>query len=205
MRPRDNQRSRVYAWERATRGYHSSPAWKTVDEVSAWLKPIWRAERGRVGRAKMRCPDIVPSSWGQRSALAHDYEHKISLPLWARTPCTVLHEAAHHLTPRDEAHGPRFVGVLIGLMARHAGFDANELMARADEMGVKYHVRSIGVVPIHGPASLVKRAIDLEGPMTEMDLACWLDLSYLQVRGEAMHLIKNGKARWLRKKLVLTR
>jgi hypothetical protein len=203
LRPRDNQRSRVYAFEGRIQAHEAPLAWETVGEVAAWLKPIWRAERGRYGRAKVPMPDVVPASWGQRSALAMP-DHRLKLPRWARVPAVVLHEAAHRLTPRDEAHGPRFVGVLIGLLCRHAGHDANELMALADEMGVRYHVRSIGVVPVIGTAERIRRAIFAEGPMTEMDIACWLDLSYLQARGGALALIRQGKARWLRRKLTLT-
>jgi len=203
MRPRDNQRSKVYAWEaRCTKSAHWSGTMKTLDECDAYLRPIWGAERGRYGRARVPMPPIERPAWGQRSALAHA-SHRITLPLWARNPWTILHEAAHRLTPTDEGHGPRFVGVLMGLACRHLGYVAEELMATADEMGVKYHVRSIGSVPIRGPSWHVERAVRNEGPMTEMDLACWCSLTYLQVRGAAMHLIKIGRARWLRKKLTL--
>lgn len=202
-RGRDNQRSRVYAWEAAiTKDALYQGTMKTLDEVEAFLKPIWRSERGRVGRANVAMPSIDRPHRGQRRALAYA-SHRITLPRWARNPWVILHEAAHRLTPRDEAHGPRFVGVLIGLVCRHLGFDANDLMARADEMGVKYHVRSIGVVPVHGTSWHVEKAVREEGPMTEMDIACWLDLSYLQVRGAALSLIRQGRARWLRRKLVL--
>jgi hypothetical protein len=204
-RGRDNQRSRVYAWEkRITKGAHYSGTLATLEECTEFLRPIWRAERGRYGRARVAMPPIERPAWGQRSAIAHDC-HRITLPRWARNPWTILHEAAHRLTPDDEGHGPRFVGVFIGLVCRHMGYDAEELMSTADEMGVKYHVRSIGSVPVlaRGPAATVAKAIRDEGPMSEMDLACWCDLTYLQIRGAAMHLIKTGRARWLRKKLIL--
>jgi hypothetical protein len=83
-----------------------------------------------------------------------------------------------------------------------------QLMALADELGVKYYVRSIGVVPSHSPAWHVEQAIKTVGPMTEMDLACWLDLGMgvsitpKQVRGAALSLIKGGRARWLRNRLT---
>ena len=202
-RGRDNQRSRVYAFEKAaTKGAVYRPVWESLEECQRFLKPIWRAERGRLGRARVEMPAILRPHRGQRRALAHDYGFTITLPKWARNPWVVLHEAAHHLTNRDEAHGPRFVGVLIGLVARHDGRDAAELMALADSMGVRYHVRSIGVVPIRGVQWRLARALQEQEPMTEMELACWIDVSYLQVRGAAMGLIRQGKARWLRRKLV---
>jgi hypothetical protein len=196
---RDNQRSRVYAWERKIKGYHRAPEWKKIEDVIAFATPVWKAERGRVGLARQELPLFKAG----RGASASD-SHTISLGRWARQTPIVLHEIAHRLTPHDEPHGPRFVGVLIGLLSRHAGYVAEELMALADEIGVKYHVRAVGSVPVrNNPASLIERAVLEEGPMTEMDLACWCDLTYLQVRGAAMFLIRQGKARWLRRKLVL--
>lgn len=112
---------------------------------------------------------------------------------------------AHRLAHRDEAHGARFVGALIGLVCRHDRRDAYELMALADSMGVRYHIRSVGAVPIITISAKVERLIERDGPMREMDIACELDVSYLQVRGAAMYLIRQRKARWLRKKLHLTK
>ena len=205
MRPRDNQRSKCYEWEGKAKSAARSivvPSWRTVPECEAWLAPIWRAERGRYGRAKVPVPTMAHAHWGQTRALAH-HDHRITLPMWARNGWVVLHEAAHRLTPADEAHGPRFVGVLIGLVCRHMDYDAGELMSLADSMGLKYHVRSIGTVPVHGPAWWIERTVREQGAMTEMEIASWLHLSYLQVRGGALALIRAGRARWLRKKLVL--
>jgi len=199
---RDSQRSRVYAWERRVKDYHRPPTWRTIEEVVAWAEPVWRAERGRYGHASKALPLFRSASWGQRSAIAH-YDHSISLPLWARQGPVVLHEMAHRLQLDGHAgHGPRFVGIQIGLLARHLGYDAEELMALAEEMGVRYHVRSVGSVPVISQSERVLRAVREDGPMTEMELACQLGLSYLQVRAAAMTLIRKGAARWLRCKLV---
>lgn len=206
-RGRDRQRSRVYAWEREVCARLlgrsiGTPDYDTIPECEAYAKPIWRAERGRVGLARQHAPDIERPHWGQRRALAH-HDHRITLPRWARNRWVILHELAHRLTPTDEAHGPRFVGVLMGLVARWLDLDAQELMELADRHGVLYYVRSIGVVPVHGPAWKVERALRENGPMTEMDLACWCDVPYKQVRGAVLYLIGRGKARWYRKKLQL--
>lgn len=199
---RDSQRSLCYAWERAcTKGTLFEAAFATNEDCADFLAPIWRAERGRYGRPKVPTPRFERPVGGARRGMAYAGWHVIRLPRATRNPWYILHEAAHLLTPRDEAHGPRFVGVLIGLAARHLGYDAYELMARADEMGLKYRIQSIGTVPVHGPAWHVERAIREEGPMPEMELACWCDLTYLQVRGAALSLIRQGRARWFRKKL----
>lgn len=211
-RTRDNQKSKVYAWERrcvaelASADFYAAE-FATLDECQAFAAPIWRKERGRVGLAGQAAPSIERPSWGQTSALAHR-DHRITLPKWARSRWVILHELAHRLTPADEAHGPRFVGVLMGLVCRWADFDAQELMRLADEAGVRYSVRSIGPVPVHGPAWHVERALRMQPPMTPMELSSWLVLGtgyYATpkiVRGAALGLIRAGRARWLRGKLV---
>lgn len=207
---RDQQRSKVYAWEQAASNRltrlldghvsvqsHHEPEFQTLAQCSDFLAPVWMAERGRYGRSRVPMPEIERPSWGQRRALAH-HDHRITLPKWARGRWVILHEAAHRLTPGDEAHGPRFVGVLIGLLARHGGYDANELMATADEAGVSYHVRSIGSVPVMSLPERLQRLL----PVQEMDAAFELDVSWRQVRGASLQLVRAGLAIWKRDRLV---
>lgn len=229
MSNRDNQRSKVYAWERECirRLAHSSifdAEFDTLQQCAEYAAPIWVKERGRVGRARVGAPRIERPARGQRRALAYHGDGfkrdasgavrrdggRITLPRWARSRWVILHEVAHRLnTARHEPHGARFVGILIGLVARWLDYDATQLMALADETGVKYYVRSIGVVPVRGPTWHVERVVRQHGPMTAMDLACHLSLAEgidvrpVQVRGAALQLIKCGRARWLRRKLVL--
>ena len=204
-RTRDTQRSRVYEWELEAFPALLRKAEFSLEEARAWLEPIWKAERARVGLAGLAMPDIERPHRGQRRALAYTKSHRITLPVWTRSRWMILHEAAHLLTPGDQ-HGPRFVGELIGLAARHLDLDAAELMARADEFGVKYSLRTIGTVPAHGVSWFVRRAIAQEA-MTEIELACHLslvdglDLKPAQVRGGALSLIRQGQARWRRGKL----
>ena len=214
MRGRDNQRSRVYAWERGCvrelgRSDISIAGFDSLAECASYAEPIWRKERGRVGLARRAAPTIERPHRGQRRALAHA-DHRITLPRWTRSRWMILHELAHRLTPGDEAHGPRFVGVLLGLACRWLEFDVNQLMALADEEGVAYYVRSIGSVPVRGLTWHVERVLRHHGPMTEIDLACHLSLAEgvdatpRRVRGAALQLIRLGDARWLRHKLTLT-
>lgn len=77
---RDFQRSAVYAWEdQAGRRVNRHPCFERLEDCQDWLDPIWRAERGRYGRARVPTPLIERPSWGQRSAIAH-YDHRITLP-----------------------------------------------------------------------------------------------------------------------------
>ncbi|MFN7570712.1 MAG: hypothetical protein ACK5TK_04525 [Betaproteobacteria bacterium] len=207
---RDSQRSRVYDWERtAVRQclrrsiYAPDPEFADLEAIEVWLAPIWRAERGRLGRARVPAPALARKLWGQRRATA-GWDHVLKLPRWARSPWVVLHELAHRLTPHDEAHGPRFVGVLIGLACRHIeGLHAETLMALADDMRVRYYLRSIGKVPVITLPQRVEQVLRDQGPLPEMFIASELDLSYRQVRGAALTLIRTRRARWYRKRLVL--
>lgn len=151
------------------------PEWETLDEVVAWATPIWRSERGRYGRARVPVPSFQRPAWGQGRAYAFAGSHRITLPRWTRGPWMVLHELAHLLV-NNHSHGPRFVGALMGLVCRHLEYDATDLMQLADECGVKYDVRSIGSVPTHGLQWRAERALAVEGPMTAIDLACWLSI-----------------------------
>lgn len=213
---RDSQRARVYAWERACMQKLSSACiytaeFQTLDECASFAEPIWRKERGRMGMGHRDTPAIERPAWGQRHAVAHE-DHRITLPRWARHRWVILHEMAHLLNVKHDvrSHGPRFVGLLIGLVARWLEYDAQQLMHLADEMGVKYHVRTIGVVPVRGPTWHVERVIRQDGPMTDMDLACHLSLidgiqlTPAQVRGAALQLIRTRRARWIRRKLTPT-
>ena len=215
MKNRDSQQSLVYEWERVVARSEgrslAQPTWSTIAEVEAWLLPIWRSERGRYGMANAPAPEITHASWGQRNALAYHSRWKITLPRWSRSHWVGLHELAHLLRPvREPVHGPRFVGTLIGLVCRHAGYDANELMRSADAAGVKYDVRSIGSVPVRGPQWRAERALASEGPMSAMDLACWLSLetyhepvTWRQVHGAMLGAIRVGRVRLLRGKYRL--
>lgn len=209
---RDSQKSKVYAWEDAAYHRHAhrsiyEPEYRTLEECEAFATPVWRCERGRMGHASKAAPTIERPAWGASSARASRAMHALRLPRWARNRWVILHEMAHLLAVGDR-HGPRFVGCLIGLACRHLGMDANLLMQMADEFGVKYHVRTIGVVPVCGPSYHVRRALSRMPAMTAMDLACALsledgvDITARQVRGAALALIRAGEARWLRGKLV---
>lgn len=71
----------------------------------------------------------------------------ISMPKFPHNPYYILHELAHLLTPANEAHGARFVGVVIGLAARWLNQDAQALLQQAEAMGVRVNRNSVGKVP----------------------------------------------------------
>jgi len=121
-RTRDSQRSAVYAWERAAvPGYYAdkrnAPSLETIEP---FVKRVWLAERGRYGLARYPVPALrggSGSAWGETGSL--------KLPPFARASrAVIVHEIAHALDGskgygrgRGGAHGPRFVGIFIGLLA----------------------------------------------------------------------------------------
>ena len=96
----------------------------------------------------------------------------------------------------------------MGLAARWLDADASMLMELADEHGVRFHVRSIGVVPVNGPAyhvcaarSATKRQCRPWTLRGYLSLHDGVDVTVRQVRGAAVTLIRLGEARWLRGKV----
>lgn len=204
-RRRDSQRSRVYAWERQLKALGvdvHQPEFKTLEECEAFLAPIWSRERGRVGRANVPMPAFARNLWGCRSAAGSSTWHEIKLPLWARSRWVILHEAAHILCGWHEGHGSRFVGLLIGMAARHMqGFDAQAAIDLAAEMGVKVDLRTVGMIPILREPTLADRILPhLPGRITQ--LAWRIGCRPSQVRGAALTLIRRGEARYFRHRLV---
>lgn len=212
---RDTQRSRVYAWERKVAQIDQrdlfAPVWSSLDEVRTWIEPIWRSERGRYGKQGMLPPDVQRPARGQRRAYAYPGAHRMTLPRWTRNPWQVLHELTHILVKSTGSpHGPRFVAALIGLAARHLNYDAAELVRLAGEFDLKVDLRSVGAVPARALAWRVEKALREQGPMTPVDLACWLSIgtaheavSWKQVHGAMLRPLAAGRVRMLRGRYVL--
>lgn len=197
IRGRDRQRSRVYAWEKHCQGVEAFRETMTLAEVEAFAAKVWLAERVRYGRGRMP-PPSVHHGRGQRRALAYTGKHVISLPKFARNPYIVLHELAHLLTPVDEAHGPRFVGVVVGLAARWLNQDAQVLLRQADAMGVRVNRNSVGKVPTRRLSDYVMQALPGDPAVIALriNVEYGLNTSYRQVLGAAIQLLKHRKVRW---------
>ena len=200
---RDYQRSRVYAWECGIPGINMFAGTMELDEVRAFVARVWRAERGRYGMGRKhdgalhRGPEILDGR-GRRSASGGSRE--LRLPRWSRNPWVVLHETAHGLVARNErggGHGPRFVGCLIGLAARHMGLDRDALVKSAQEADVDVDVRSIGATPRYG---WHRRAVDalkfMGGRVScETEAAVVMGCGYLTARGALLRARQLGLVR----------
>lgn len=194
---RDYQRSAVYAWEASQEGRAMHEEVYSHEATADMLQRVWKAERGRYGLAKRPAPQFKDGR-GTRHARAGG--GRVNLPRWARNDWVILHELAHCLAGRlrGGGHGPRFVGIMIGLLARHAGRDGQSLVDSAAAAGVDVDVRSVGAIPVRSRADQLATLM----PVSMMDAAVELDCSYRQVQGLALVLIKQGRARWFRRRLV---
>ncbi|MCV7216521.1 TIGR04338 family metallohydrolase [Mycobacterium crocinum] len=144
MTARDSQRSRVYAAEEFVRtlfdraAQHSS---RTIDFFGAQLTLPPEGRFASMPSVQRYVDDVlglpaVTSRWPapgplrvrpRRAATAAHYENNggtgvIAVPDrstadWAMRELVLLHEIAHHLTPRGPAHGPNFVATFCELAA----------------------------------------------------------------------------------------
>lgn len=139
MKLRDNQRSKLYAWEREleARCYASGAPAKpleplmTLAECAALVRIACRA-------FKLRKMPRVTDGRARRRACGSP--ERVCLPRWSRTPHTVLHEAAHAITryriPKCAGHGREFCGMYAELLARYCGYDRNALLTSMREYGL---------------------------------------------------------------------
>lgn len=107
QRVRDNQRQRVYNWERHTLCIWDYPTIE-MPEVKKLVKRI-------SDRYQLAVPEV---GYGQGAVNAsYRSEHKVVFPCWARTIPVVCHEMAHAVTARVHwgravaAHGKEFVRI----------------------------------------------------------------------------------------------
>lgn len=129
-RPRDTQRSRVYAtsYEGTSPAAHAilangrktSAGNRHIDNCQAYVDDLTaqRWFQSRWGRKRI---EVGHKVWGDATWDGGD----ISLPPWARTEDTILHEVAHALTPsKYAAHGPEYAGVYLTLVRGAVGVAA---------------------------------------------------------------------------------
>lgn len=126
IRPRDNQRSRVYKWERQEFN------WDNEMLSLAQCQQIINTEADWLGIE-------VSDGRGCRSALARISRKQIALPAWARKRWVVLHEIAHFLAHDDRwaAHGNQFMQEYIRLLGKHYRRDLEALRDSAIGFGLR--------------------------------------------------------------------
>jgi hypothetical protein len=91
---------------------------RTVQECQAYVDRVvhsdWWTSRSMIREVEVR------DGRGRRSACATTRYGRpvIKLPLWARTPDTILHELAHHLNTVGYDHGKEFKAAFYALAKR---------------------------------------------------------------------------------------
>ncbi len=145
-RPRDEQRSRLYAAENQIQAFLRDPL-PTNGEMQAFVDEILRGLQSQFG-SRMLSPITVVAKHGQRQATAHFFMSTIKIPKAGRSKFIVLHEVAHILTDRYygqdvmEAHGPQFAAFELMLVDHFLGAgDCHDLLAAFARNGVAHSYR----------------------------------------------------------------
>ncbi len=146
QRPRDSQRSRLYAAEQAVGGYGSNggqplPTMADIEAYldkltsSAWFRRRW--DRVYPGTYRLR------NGAGNRKATGG--MNDLTYPRWSRYEWMVLHELAHHIVERHSGsstqawHGWMFCSVLLELVEHAFGAEmAKRFKAEMKKRNVKY-------------------------------------------------------------------
>lgn len=145
---KDGQRQAVYDWqsELSARYLRLIEDLPTLQECAALIAQVW--DDYRPGSNYPLLAD------GRGTRLARGSRWKISLPAWARTRKTVLHEIAHSLTTDGPAHGREFARLLMELFERYAGVPLSE----ARRLGVEQRPRRVHFAPLAASPKPVTRA-----------------------------------------------
>jgi len=131
MQARDNQRSKVYKWEREV-----IPDFYTnkipLEDCTKFVVKVCKD-------IKFTSP-IVTDGRGRKGACA--FGNRICLPAYARTRPIVLHELAHIITKQRfseiAGHGPEFVRCYMWLLQKYCKQSLRHLQVTATKSRVKY-------------------------------------------------------------------
>jgi putative metallohydrolase (TIGR04338 family) len=160
MSVRDNQKSRVYAAERASKlERHKSEA-MSIAECQAYVDKVLRSAyvmRKYPTRSGEPRRIHVEHGRGGGYATAGWNGSIISLGVWARQPVVILHELAHHIAGLSHSHDWKFAGVFLDLVRHFMGAEAGDtLKAEYKEARVRYRQ------PVKRPITPERRAALVE-------------------------------------------
>ena len=143
MKPKDSQRSRVYAWEKKFYSMKRNKDFTTLTSIQRFLDDV-RDDIGLDAKIEVVSSRKLNSNW----AWAKTYEGQIVLPGgWARTMGPALHELSHHIVyhhmekPNAVSiawHGPEFVSVFTALMHTYMGNSLDVMLKHMDKHKVKH-------------------------------------------------------------------
>lgn len=145
-RPRDSQRSKVYAAERSvfSGGSHRPELLLTEAQLRRWLKTITTSTWWRRRHDEDRWPRHAPYlEFGDRGGSAHyqPWTRTIRLRPGSMRRWVLLHELAHHVSSNvnEAAHGWEFCAAYLALVRKWLGVEAErKLRAAFRTHGVRY-------------------------------------------------------------------
>jgi hypothetical protein len=152
-RPRDSQRSAVYAWERRVGLVSDRPkaAPLSLDDVRTLAEKLWVGYMG----SKKNMP-TVKDGRGRRSACYAPSDNSLRFPKWGRQEGVVAHEVAHAIVDwkmgrlknrAHAAHGPEFVRVFCELAVAYQGWNPEQLLAEMPLGKRKVRISGVNEVP----------------------------------------------------------
>ena len=125
---RDNQRARVYKWEKDQVFPMFMDQKLTMAEMETFVKLVWFDKYGQHSM-----PPEVKDGRGRRNAGGN--RMMITMPLWSRNKAIVLHELAHSMT--NDRHGPKFVAAYVTMLVKWLGFDRESLLRGLKDYNVE--------------------------------------------------------------------
>jgi putative metallohydrolase (TIGR04338 family) len=140
-RPRDFQRSKVYAAEQSLKEM-TSVDFSSADEQVAYTKHVatsslvralWPAYRGDRIEVRIHRGHATSRAWVATNKIAFSKQH--------RSKMIVLHELAHLVCPITARHGPDFVHAYLQLVKAFMPMDVYiRLKSAMDERNVKWRL-----------------------------------------------------------------
>jgi hypothetical protein len=139
----DSQRLAVYAWERDF-------VEKAIGDEIMGRDACENLVRSASGFLGMRAPRIVYTKIEGAPCRAVPDTHELHIATWGRGHVTLLHEVGHLDTwptvmRGEAAHGPTFLGCVMGLYARFLRIPLPHLVSTA-------RMRNLDFLPPMGPA-----------------------------------------------------
>lgn len=129
-KPRDSQRSRVYAADYAL--HETAPRLETIADINAFVAQVLsKATIQRRYGDHLKGTITVHDGRGRRAACGgRDY---IKMPAWSRSQALVLHEVAHVIVERRygdrvAAHGREFCAIYLDLVRFGMGVQAHDAL-----------------------------------------------------------------------------
>lgn len=129
-RPRDSQRSKVYAAEDAAFPRILGLARLDLNEMQRIVDKVCSSKLVQRKYPRAKHAPLVTDGRARRSAAYDHWRNQVKMPTWARTKSALLHELAHALTYQkgEAGHGWRFCECYLYLVRVYMSKGAEETL-----------------------------------------------------------------------------